>query len=69
MGKQYIHILSVTFILFCSNPFLFSVTTENSASANALSGITMLSASPADYTLSPVIGESGICFSWHQPLA
>ena len=68
-GKQYIYLLSVTFILFCSNPFLFSVTTENSASANALSGITMLSASPADYTLSPVIGESGICFSWHQPFS
>ena len=64
--KQYIHILSVTFLLFSLNPILFSLTTENSASANALSGMTILSASPADYTLSPLIGESGICLSWHQ---
>ena len=40
---------------------------ENSATANALNGITLLSDSVADYALSPVIGETGIATYYHRP--
>ncbi|HNW24534.1 MAG TPA: hypothetical protein PLE33_02240 [Candidatus Cloacimonas sp.] len=65
--KQSIYLRLLIFTLLCRCSFLSCITTENSASANALSGITILSVSPADFSLSPVIGKSGICFSWHQP--
>jgi hypothetical protein len=65
--KQSIYLRLLIFILLCGCSFLSCITTENSASANALSGITILSVSPADFSLSPVVGKSGICFSWHQP--
>lgn len=48
---------------------LGAVVTEYSASANALSGITMLSQSVADYALSPVVGVAGIGSTWHQPFS
>lgn len=56
------------FLLFVFvSPFLAAATMDNSASANALSGITILSTSPADYLISPLIGTTGICLSWQQP--
>jgi len=43
--------------------------TEDTASSSALCGITMLSESVGDYVLSPIIGKSGICFSYHKPFS
>ncbi len=65
-GKRHIFITAMLFLLCCC-PFLTAVTIENSASASALSGVTILSNSPADYLISPIIGSSGICLSWQQP--
>lgn len=41
--------------------------TEESASANALSGITFLSDNVADRYLSPIICSTGVDFSYHYP--
>lgn len=46
---------------------LAAVLTENSASANALSGITLLSESVSDFYLSPILGSTGICATWYKP--
>jgi len=46
---------------------LTAIITESSASASSLSGITMLSTSPADYILSPIVGATGVCTSWQIP--
>ncbi|MBW6513666.1 MAG: hypothetical protein K0B87_02795 [Candidatus Syntrophosphaera sp.] len=46
---------------------LAAVITEDSASANALSGITLLSQSVSDLALSPTINKAGIAFSTHIP--
>ncbi|HNV92418.1 MAG TPA: hypothetical protein PLN17_02645 [Candidatus Cloacimonas sp.] len=67
VGREYIVVITTMLILLCYSSYLISVTTENSASASALSGVTILSDSPADYILSPIIGSSGICLSWQQP--
>jgi len=40
---------------------------EHSPAANALSGITLLSDSVADYSLSPTIGHTGISTFYHRP--
>lgn len=48
---------------------LGSVITEDSASANALSGITLLSQSVSDLALSPTINKTGIAFSYHFPFS
>jgi len=56
-------ILGICLIPICSqalSPFC-------SASASALSGITLLSDSPADFTLSPLIASTGICASYQKP--
>lgn len=42
---------------------------EESASSIALSGITFLSESPADQTLSPLIRGNGISFNYHLPFS
>ncbi len=47
--------------------YAFSLTTFTSASASALSGITLLSENPADHAYSPLIGASGFCASWSKP--
>ena len=39
----------------------------NSATSNALSGMSMLSDSVADYAYSPILGETGISSSYHRP--
>ena len=44
-----------------------AVVTEDSASANALSGITLLSCSVSDFALSPTIPATGIAFSCNLP--
>jgi hypothetical protein len=44
-----------------------AIITEDSASANALSGITLLSWSVSDFALSPTIPATGIAFSCHFP--
>lgn len=46
---------------------LAAVITEDSASANALSGITLLSTAVSDYQLSPLIGSTGVSFSYNRP--
>ncbi|MDP2172217.1 MAG: hypothetical protein Q8M98_03650 [Candidatus Cloacimonadaceae bacterium] len=48
---------------------LKGIVVEESASANALGGITMLSHSVSDYALSPIIGRTGISFSYHRPFS
>lgn len=42
---------------------------EVSASSNALSGITALSESVADYASSPIIGYTGLCSTWQKPFS
>jgi len=49
--------------------FAVAITAEYSASANTLSGITMLSQSVSDFALSPVIGITGVCSTWHKPFS
>nr|MDK2851294.1 hypothetical protein [Candidatus Cloacimonadota bacterium] len=39
----------------------------NSATANALSGLSILSESVADYAYSPVLGKTGISSNYHRP--
>lgn len=56
------HVLSVIFLLSAMS--LGAVVTENSASLNALCGITALSGSVSDYAMSPVIGVSGFSSSF-----
>lgn len=46
---------------------LAAVITEDSASANALSGITLLSSAVSDYQLSPLIGSTGASLSYVRP--
>lgn len=46
---------------------LTAVVTEDSASSNALSGITLLSSSVSDFTLSPTIPATGVALSGHWP--
>ena len=46
---------------------LSALITEDSASANALSGVTLLSSSVADHQLSPLIGVSGFSLSYSRP--
>lgn len=46
---------------------LSAVVTEDSASSNALSGITLLSHSLSDLNLSPTIPATGAAFSYHFP--
>lgn len=58
-------LLLICILLYVST--VGAVVAEYSASANALSGITMLSQSVGDYALSPVVGASGVCSSWHKP--
>lgn len=53
--------------LVCLMPALGAVITEDSASANALSGITLLSSSVSDFALSPTIPATGSAFSYHFP--
>jgi len=53
-------------ILMLSAPFLLSGQ-YYSATSNALSGLSILSESVADYSLSPVLGESGISSFYHRP--
>ncbi|PKN72441.1 MAG: hypothetical protein CVU50_07680 [Candidatus Cloacimonetes bacterium HGW-Cloacimonetes-3] len=60
--------LQMMCILLCVS-CLGAVVIEYSASANALSGITMLSQSVGDYALSPVVGITGVCSTWHQPFS
>ncbi|MDZ4181753.1 MAG: hypothetical protein U1B83_02665, partial [Candidatus Cloacimonadaceae bacterium] len=62
------HLLSMA--AFCCLAFpLMGLVTEESASANALGGVTMLSQSVSDYALSPIIGRTGISFSYHRPFS
>lgn len=44
-----------------------AVLTEYSASANALSGLSILSGSVSDFYLSPLVNSSGICATWNKP--
>ncbi|MCB5253783.1 MAG: hypothetical protein RBR69_08815 [Candidatus Cloacimonadaceae bacterium] len=53
-------LMSVPLLAFC-----FS----SSASATALSGLSIISDSVADYAISPVMQVSGLCFSYHRPFA
>ncbi|MCB5246266.1 MAG: hypothetical protein LHW61_06490 [Candidatus Cloacimonetes bacterium] len=53
-------------ILFLFSP-LKAIITQDTASSNALSGITLLSNSLADFALSPNIANSGISFSANIP--
>lgn len=46
---------------------MYADLSEDSASANALSGVTALSDSPADRILSPLVLASGSVFSYHLP--
>lgn len=55
--------------IFLYSGVAYAVTAEYSASANTLSGITMLSQSVSDYALSPVIGTTGVCSTWHKPFS
>ena len=48
---------------------LGGVAGEDTASANALSGITLLSTSVSDFSLSPTIPATGIAFSYHLPFS
>jgi hypothetical protein len=43
-----------------------AVITEDSASASALGGITMLSESVSDYGQTPIVGKTGVAFSYHR---
>lgn len=52
-------------IVFCAS--LSALITEHSASANALSGVTLLSQSVSDFYLSPVTGITGISATWYKP--
>jgi hypothetical protein len=45
---------------------LSATVVEYSPIANALNGVTMLSDSPADYALSPVIGVAGVASFYHK---
>lgn len=47
--------------------FCQAIKPVTSASASALAGITILSESPADYSLSPLIAVDGVCLSWQRP--
>lgn len=58
--------MALMFVFGFSTPLL-AVLSEYSASANSLSGITSLSSSVADYTLSPVLNSTGIAATWHKP--
>ena len=57
-------LLLLLLLLYAS---LYGVVTEYSASSNSLSGITLLSDSPADYILSPVVASTGFCSTYFKP--
>lgn len=61
------HKVILCLIGFLWTAFLAGVVTEDSASANALSGVTLLSTSLSDLALSPAIPAAGIGFSCHLP--
>lgn len=54
-------------MLFLFSAMLHGLLTEYSASANSLSGITLLSTTNADYILSPVMATTGFSSSYHKP--
>lgn len=56
-------------LLLSSGVALNGVVTEDTASANALSGITLLSESVADLGLSPTIAKTGFALSYNLPFS
>lgn len=59
--------LGLTLLLLLCQMSLGALLSEYSASANALSGITMLSESVADLAISPLVASSGFAASYHRP--
>jgi hypothetical protein len=55
--------------LWLSAASVSAVITEDSASASALSGVTLLSGSVSDFALSPTIPATGASFSYHLPFS
>lgn len=53
-------------LLLCVLPLAASID-EDSAMANALSGLSLLSHSVADYRISPVMNLSGFCTNYYRP--
>ncbi len=59
----WLYLLCISFV--CAP--LRAIGTETSASASSLSGITLLSVSPSDYIISPIIGQTGISSGFQVP--
>lgn len=57
----------LSLLLVCLAPVLWALGGEYSASAAALSGVTMLSESVSDFSISPVITRCGFSASWQRP--
>lgn len=61
--------IGLVIIFLLTYGILGAVNLEGSASANALSGLTAISQSVGDYSLSPVIGLTGACSTWQKPFS